>query len=135
MGEEIDREIYRFINSTEHEAMAELPDFDFEATRDALQTVPLPQQTADIIGAFGDHADVGLAATRLVDRVQTYLVGKVPHRVHQSLAGPIQEMPAHSDVARFSCGCSSAIASRTAASSSTSPAPRDWPGRWPCRPK
>lgn len=101
MGEEIDRKLYQFIGSTERQEGGDLPPFDFMEVRESLETMPLPQHTADIIGAFGDQPDLGMATIPVAERIQAYLVGKVPHRVHQSIAGPTQEMPGHSEVARF----------------------------------
>ncbi len=101
MDDEIDRKLYQFIGSTEREKGADLPPFDFLQVRQWLETVPLPEHTAQIIGAFGEQPDLGLAAQQVAERIQAYLVSKVPHRVHQSIAGATQEMPGHSDVARF----------------------------------
>lgn len=101
VGEEIDRKIYLFINRTERAESAPLPAFDFQAVRDDIQRKPTAQHTTDIITAFGDLSDAGLAATLVYERIQSYLVTKVPIRVHRSLAGPTLEAPAHSDLARF----------------------------------
>lgn len=101
VGEEIDRKIYLFINRESPAESAPLPDFNFEEVRADIQRTPTPQHTQDIIDAFGDLPDVGLAATLAYERIQAYLVTKVPKRIHQSIAGPVLETPAHSDLARF----------------------------------
>jgi hypothetical protein len=103
LPEEIDRKLYAFINRDAPEPSAPLPPWDFEAVRADLETMPTEQHTVDIQSAFGadDLADAGVAAIPAYEKVQTYLVGKIPHRFHKSIAGPIQEKPAHSDVARF----------------------------------
>lgn len=101
VGEEIDRKIYLFINRESPAESAPLSDFNFEEVRADIQRTPTPQHTQDIIDAFGDLPDAGLAATLVYERIQAYLVTKVPKRVHQSIAGPVLETPAHSDLARF----------------------------------
>lgn len=101
LGDEIDRKIYAFLNRDAPEPSADLPAFDFEAVRDDLEAAPTPQHTTDIIEAFGELSDAGLAAVQVYERIQAYLVTKIPRRIHQSIAGPIREKPAHSDLARF----------------------------------
>jgi hypothetical protein len=101
LGDQIDRAIYQFLASDGPAKIAPLPPFDFVTIRDELMTEPNHQHIADIIGAFGSHADTGMAAVQVAQRIQAYLVTKIPHRIHQSIAGPIQETPAHSDLARF----------------------------------
>lgn len=101
IGDEIDRKIHLFLNRDDPAEVPDLPPFDFKAVRSSIETQPLPQHIADLIDAFGELSDVGLAAVQVVDRVQGYLAPKVPHRIHQSLAGPTEMPPPHSDVARF----------------------------------
>lgn len=101
IGDEIDRKLHLFINRDEREPTAALPPFDFKAVRANIEAEVLPQHMEEVIGAFGDLPDVGLAATQIVERIRQYLAAKVPHRVHQSILGPQEEDPPHSDVARF----------------------------------
>lgn len=112
MGDEIDRKIHLFIGRTERESTAELPPFDFLAVREMLDKVaadfsPVADpsaehtRTADIIGAFGELYNVGMAAIPEIKRIFAYVFPKIPRRTHQSLAGPTEEAPPHSDVARF----------------------------------
>lgn len=101
VGEEIDRKIYLFLNREGPAESVPLPDFNFEEIRADIQRTPTPQHTQDIMDAFGDLSDAGLAATLVYERIQAYLVTKVPKRIHQSIAGPVLETPAHSDLARF----------------------------------
>jgi hypothetical protein len=101
LGAEIDRELYKFIGSDEPLPVAKLQPFDFQKVVEDLKTPPLPKHTAAIMGAFGEHADTAFAANEIADKIQTYLLGKVPKRTHEGIQGPVDEMPAHSDVARF----------------------------------
>lgn len=101
VGEEIDRKIYLFINRDGPAESAALPTFDFVAVRGDIQATPTETHTHDIIEAFGDLSDAGLAAVQLYERIQAYLRTKVPVRIHKSIAGPVLETPAHSDLARF----------------------------------
>lgn len=101
LGDEIDRKLYAFINSDAAAEGAPLVPFDFMTIRDDLMTPPQHEHTTAVIAAFGDLADTGFAAAQIAERVQAYLVGKLPKRERDSIAGVTQEMPPHSDVARF----------------------------------
>jgi hypothetical protein len=101
LGAEMDRMLYRFIGSEEPEPVAKLAPFDFETIRDNLKTPPLPEHTAAVMGAFGEHADTAFEANLVADKIQAYLLGKIPKRTHEGLQGPVDEPPAHSDLARF----------------------------------
>jgi hypothetical protein len=112
MGDEIDRKLHLFINRDSREKTADLPPFDFVAVRDMLDAAardasptadPTAQhaRTAEIIGAFGELYNLGMATIPEVERMRAYLTAKLPRRRHESLAGPVEEMPPHSDVARF----------------------------------
>lgn len=108
VGDEIDRKLYLFINRAEPAPSAALPEFDFDAARTAVDDYTPstseyadPQSLADLIGAFGELHEVGMAAIPVIDRIREYLWGKVPRRQRMTLAGPVPYPPAHSDLARW----------------------------------
>lgn len=99
--DEINRRIYRFLNRDEPEPTAELPDFDFDEVVAMLDDETLPEHVLAQIAALGDDGDTALAVNLQVQRIVAYLKGKIPRRVHQSLAGPEYTRPPESDIARF----------------------------------
>jgi hypothetical protein len=97
----IDRQIYRFIQREEPAAAAALPDFDYDEVKELLEAETLPAHVQAQIAAFGEFGDLALAVNVEVQRIVKYLQGKLPKRVHMSLAGPEYTRPPESDIARF----------------------------------
>jgi hypothetical protein len=101
LAETIAAKIHRFLARTEPEPPAELPAFDFDNVTGQLYAEQSPEHVVREIAAFGESTDMAVAANVTVQRIRTYLQGKIPRLIRQSLAGPIAEPPPPSEVARF----------------------------------
>lgn len=95
------RRIYRFIQRSEPEPTAELPDFDYDEVAGWLDAETLPHHIQQQIAAFGEDGDTALAVQVQAMRIQAYLKSKLPRRVHMSLTGPEYSRPPEIDIARF----------------------------------
>ena len=97
----IDRRLYQFLGRAEFADPKDLPPFDFDAVRDVVKTAPAPNHVADVIAGFGEHHELGLACVRFAETAQQYLRANLPVRARQTLAGAAEDVPQHSEVARF----------------------------------
>jgi len=101
MPQEVTRKIHLFLNRDEPAETAQLPPFDFDAVVKMLEAPVTADHDIEVIAAFGEAHDVAVAAHVMVQRIRGYLQGKIPRRVHMSLAGPEPGEPPRSDIARF----------------------------------
>lgn len=98
---EIARKLYRFVQRSEPEDTAELPDFDYDEVAGILTDERLPEHVQQQIAAFGEHGETALACQVQVTRIAAFLTSKLPRRVHMSLMGPLYTRPPEIDIARF----------------------------------
>lgn len=102
---EIAAKIHRFLNRKEPAPPAELPAFDFadvvKTLDDGSEGERDPAHVIREIAAFGEDQDMAVAANLVVQRIKAAVIAKIPRRKRQSLAGPEDVTPPHSDVARF----------------------------------
>jgi hypothetical protein len=101
MPQEVSRKIHLFLNRTEPAPAADLPPFDFKQVVTDLESEVRPEHVEQEVAAFGEAHDMALAVNLQVQRIRSYLQGKIPKRIHMSLAGPEPGDPPRSDVARF----------------------------------
>jgi hypothetical protein len=100
LPEEIDRKLTRFVNRTEPEECADLPDWDFDEVKGWLTGDEKPEDVQKTIAAFADP-QLGFEVSRVVARIRDHLAASIPRRQHASLTGVVDEPPPHVDLARF----------------------------------
>lgn len=102
LNETITTRLAAFLGREKPKPPGDLPAFDFKETVTLLDNPKDADQLEKTIGAFGDlQQDLALAVGTEVTRIHSYVISKIPRRVHETMAGAVPIAPGSSELYRF----------------------------------